>query len=134
MGGRRAARDLRKAAQSANLPPEIEVENFIHIQKTQEWLAGNEDRRRLAQEFQEEQQRIDNDLAVPDQRLFLDDCPICTINEADHLITCCGQFLCLSCIRNMNIPRVVDDIAIPLHLCPFCREGNFIAAPRMPDA
>ncbi|KAI9556822.1 hypothetical protein GHT06_016613 [Daphnia sinensis] len=116
------------------LAAEMEVDNFLIVQQNQEWLEGEGERQQLVQEFRDEEERVENDLAVPNQRLFIEDCTICTNNEADHLISCCRQFLCLSCIRNINIPRVVDDIAIPLNICPFCREDTFFTAPRMPPA
>jgi len=53
-------------------------------------------------------------------RVF-EDCMVCQNREADQQITCCAQFLCLPCARNLAIPRVVEDVALPFNLCPFCR-------------
>jgi hypothetical protein len=106
--------------------PEDEVENMYHVEHVRNWEAGEEERRRLNYEFRAAEQNVQDDAL----RVF-EDCMVCQNREADQQITCCAQFLCLPCARNLAIPRVVDDVALPFNLCPFCRSDLYVTMPRV---
>ena len=108
------------------LAPEDEVENMHNEQHVQDWEAGDGVRRRLNNEFRAKEQKVQDDVFH-----VFEDCMICLNREADQKITCCSQPLCLPCVRNLSIPRVVDDVALPLNLCPFGRSDVYLITPRV---
>ena len=136
--GRRGARNAgRGRGQVAGAPlpepavdldPVDEVDNLRRENENVEWEQEEPERRRQVQEHQLDVLEREEQ-GVPG---LFDVCPICRTHEANFFISCCLRNLCEPCIRNLSIPRVVDHVAIPMNICPFCRQEGYVTAPRIP--
>ena len=127
-GSRNAGRGRGQAAGAPLPEPEvdldagIEVDNLRRQNENNEWEEEEPERRRQVQEHQLPIRRTGT-RRTGVNGLF-DVCPICRAREAKFFISCCLRHLCEPCIRNLSIPRVVEHVAIPMNICPFCRQAE----------